>query len=108
MVQRRPSCSMTCPARIRFACCFIGMLFFGLGSGWASKPGGRQRQVPRNRFLLSRARPALGGMFAAIPLPHSRWSGPWSNRDADSIELEVAGVKLGYANVREVDGPRAV
>src|SRR6185369_3443558 len=24
-VQRRPSCSMTCPARIRFACCFMAI-----------------------------------------------------------------------------------
>src|ERR1700760_580362 len=37
-VQRRPSCSITCPARIRFACCFI-MLAYGCWELRASKPG---------------------------------------------------------------------
>src|SRR5277367_3359126 len=44
-VQRLPSCSITCPARIRFACCFIGLVHpVELEKVRASRPGNRRGQ----------------------------------------------------------------
>src|SRR6478609_1664410 len=53
-VQRRPSCSMTCPARIRLACCFMAIacvVRFG-DAGLLDPGGGAGKLGPVTRCVL--------------------------------------------------------
>src|SRR5580704_14004828 len=64
-VQRLPSCSMTCPARIRFACCFMALACYDcLGCGLLD-PRGRTgkaegaRRISPHGIAMAGNQPAM-------------------------------------------------
>ena len=90
-VQRRPSCSITWPARIRFACCFIGEGSLGNASA-ASSPRARWRQAAG--WENEGRKP--GGARLLPPIPrHSSRLGAADHRQhlRDAVAQPVEGMR---------------